>query len=50
MGLGLSICRDILKMYNGVISFESEPDKGSKFFVDIELQNANGEKIEIEEP
>ena len=25
MGLGLSICRDILKMYDGIISFESTP-------------------------
>ena len=34
-GLGLSICREYTKMLNGNIRVESEPDKGSTFYVNI---------------
>jgi len=32
-GLGLSVCRSIIKNHNGYISVESEPGKGSTFHV-----------------
>lgn len=34
-GLGLSICYDIVKRYNGKIDVSSEPDKGSTFTIYI---------------
>lgn len=34
-GLGLSICYDIVKRYNGRIDVLSEPDKGTKFVIHI---------------
>jgi CheY-like chemotaxis protein/nitrogen-specific signal transduction histidine kinase len=34
-GLGLSICREYTKMLNGNIRVESEPEKGSTFYVNI---------------
>lgn len=30
-GLGLAICKEIIDSHNGLISVESEPDKGTKF-------------------
>ena len=44
MGLGLNICRDILKRYNGSINFESSLDTGSTFFFNMELENAVSEE------
>ncbi len=34
-GLGLSIVRKIAEEYNGTVNVESEPDKGSKFIVEL---------------
>jgi signal transduction histidine kinase len=34
-GLGLTITESIVKLIGGKITFESEPDKGSKFFVEL---------------
>jgi len=34
-GLGLSICKQLIELYDGKISVESEPGKGSTFFVEI---------------
>jgi len=34
-GLGLFICRKIIEMYNGRIWAESEPGKGSTFFINL---------------
>ncbi len=36
-GLGLSVCRTILKEYEAELSFESEEGKGSRFFVKFPL-------------
>jgi two-component system NtrC family sensor kinase len=38
-GLGLSICCDIVKSYNGKIDVVSEPGKGTKFTVSIPYAN-----------
>ena len=40
MGLGLSTCRNILRAYNGEISFMSTLHEGSIFYFQMELQNA----------
>lgn len=40
-GLGLSIAKRLCKMMNGHIWAESTPDKGSKFFFTIDLQETN---------
>ena len=34
-GLGLSICRELVELNNGSIWVESEPNLGSKFFVEL---------------
>jgi signal transduction histidine kinase len=36
-GLGLAICRDIIEKYNGKISAENAPDKGSIFTVHLPI-------------
>lgn len=41
-GLGLSICRKLVEAMDGRIGFESEPGKGSVFFVDLACVPANG--------
>jgi signal transduction histidine kinase len=38
-GLGLSICKDLTKLMNGEIWFESEPNVGSQFFVRIPMKS-----------
>jgi len=34
-GLGLLLCKDILDAHNGIIYAESEPDKGSTFYIKL---------------
>ena len=34
-GLGLAICKKIIEQVNGTIWFETELQKGSKFFIEI---------------
>ena len=34
-GLGLAICQSIIEKHKGVISVQSEPDKGSTFYVEL---------------
>jgi signal transduction histidine kinase len=40
-GLGLAICKDIIEKYNGRITAESGPDKGSTFIVHLPLTPKN---------
>ena len=40
-GLGLAIVKQMVELMNGTIECESEPDKGTKFTVTIELDRAN---------
>jgi signal transduction histidine kinase len=35
MGLGLGMVKDIIKAYNGKISFVSEKDKGTTFTISL---------------
>jgi signal transduction histidine kinase len=43
-GLGLPISYGIVKMHGGTIWFESEPDHGTTFHVEIPITHAAGEK------
>jgi signal transduction histidine kinase len=38
MGLGLSLCRQILKKLGGRISARNEPEKGVSFIVELPAQ------------
>jgi len=44
-GLGLSICRDLLNEYKASISFESQLNKGSRFFIKF-----NSTEVKFENP
>ncbi|MBY0358135.1 MAG: HAMP domain-containing histidine kinase [Candidatus Obscuribacterales bacterium] len=45
-GLGLSICHSIIERHGGQIWFESEPEKGTKFFVKIPIKAV----VDLNEP
>lgn len=36
-GLGLVICKDLIEQMNGTIGFESEVDKGSRFWIQVPI-------------
>jgi signal transduction histidine kinase len=38
MGLGLYICKQIVKKFNGDIDFISKPGKGSSFIFSMDLE------------
>jgi signal transduction histidine kinase len=40
-GLGLSICKELVELNNGRIWVESEPNLGSKFFVELPKSNSD---------
>ena len=44
-GLGLLIVKDLLTQINSKIEFESEENKGSKFWFDIEVNYVENEII-----
>ena len=46
-GLGLAISRNIVEAFNGSIHFETERDKGTRFFVEIPLMRMEGNLEEI---
>jgi len=40
-GLGLAMCKGIVEQARGVIWFETEASKGTTFFVELPVVNAN---------
>ena len=51
-GLGLALCRDLVELHGGTISFESEPGRGTTFRVHIPhaaWQRQSGERVLIVE-
>ncbi len=40
VGLGLSLCKEFTELQNGNIRFESEPGKGTRFFISFKLASA----------
>jgi signal transduction histidine kinase/ligand-binding sensor domain-containing protein/DNA-binding response OmpR family regulator len=46
-GIGLAITREFVKLHNGSITVESEPDKGTCFTVLIPIQPVSSEPISI---
>jgi len=45
-GLGLSICSQLVSLMGGDIGFESEPNKGSRFWFEIPLEALSREEVE----
>jgi signal transduction histidine kinase/ligand-binding sensor domain-containing protein/DNA-binding response OmpR family regulator len=46
-GIGLSLVSELVDLYQGKISVESQPDKGSIFYVSIPLEKADFEEVQI---
>ena len=45
-GLGLSICSQLVSLMGGDIGFESEPNKGSRFWFEIPLEAVSQDDVE----
>lgn len=45
-GLGLSICSQLVSLMDGDISFESKPNKGSRFWFEIPLEALSRDEVE----
>jgi signal transduction histidine kinase len=46
-GLGLSLCRRIIRQHGGTLTVESKPGKGSRFIIRLPLREAVEEPKEI---
>ena len=46
-GLGLPITLWLIRMHHGTLSLESEPGKGTSFFVRLPLVQPEGEEVDI---
>ncbi len=40
VGLGLSLCKEFTELQSGIIRFETEPGKGTSFFISFQLASA----------
>ncbi len=49
-GLGLTICRRLVRLMGGDIAIESEPGRGATFIVTLALPAATGEAAEVDRP
>ncbi|WP_040718702.1 ATP-binding response regulator [Paenibacillus daejeonensis] len=43
LGLGLSICKQLVELHGGTLSVQSEPGEGSEFVFDLPLAEASGQ-------
>jgi signal transduction histidine kinase/ActR/RegA family two-component response regulator len=48
-GLGLAICRRLIQLMGGAIHLESAPGRGAKFYVELRLPKAPGERAIVRE-
>ncbi|MDL2291579.1 response regulator, partial [Bacteroides sp. OttesenSCG-928-F21] len=48
-GIGLSLTKDLVELHGGEISVESEPDKGTTFFVKLPIERSYYKEEQIDE-